>query len=171
LLKVGNKEIFRNKNVRENSRKGISVKDIERQMFRKIFREKSPKKNFRNKFGKKSSEKIRENTEKITHSLEVFVVSFEPTLGWSAHVLNNTLSIKYTQVLYPVDKEDFPWTQFVGNCCLTKNFLVVTPTTPGHEIHLWTRGQASLGPYMCTCFFRGGVSYIRGGGKIGRPHF
>lgn len=90
--------------------------------------------------------------DKITHPTvvcddrEVILVAFDPTTGWCAHVYNTTfLTRKYFQCLYRVDNEDFPWTQFIGNCSLSSKFLIVTPTTAEHELHLWSREERSLG--------------------------
>ncbi len=81
---------------------------------------------------------------------DLVVVAFDAKIGWSAHVLRAaTLSLKFAQCLYRVDKEEFPWTQFIGNCTLSKSFLIITPSTAEHEIHLWNRKDKSLcGPPM-----------------------
>lgn len=76
---------------------------------------------------------------------EVFVVAFEPSIGWSAHVYcNASLGKKYKQCLYQVNKEDFPWTQFIGNSILSATFLIIIPSTPEHEVHLWRRNAGGL---------------------------
>ena len=82
----------------------------------------------------------------ICDDTEVILVAFEPTRGWLAHVYRTvSLDRKYTQCLYRVDNEDFPWTQFIGNCSLSRKFLIVTPTTPEHELHLWSRHDKEFG--------------------------
>ena len=58
------------------------------------------------------------------------------------------MNSKYVQCLYKMDNNDLPWSQFIGNCSLSDKFLVVTPTTPKHEIHLWCRENRLLGPPM-----------------------
>ena len=73
---------------------------------------------------------------------EVMIVAFEATIGWSVHVYLSSSNLKHKQnkqCLYRVDKNDFPWTQFIGNCALSSRFLIITPTTAEHEIHLWRR--------------------------------
>ena len=76
----------------------------------------------------------------------VMILSFRPSVGWSVQGFQsrNWHHRIFTQCLYPVDKEEFPWTQFIGNVSLSKRFLVVTPTTPEHEIHLWRRLKSGL---------------------------
>ena len=71
----------------------------------------------------------------------VMIVSFQPSVGWSVQCFQTQDLDRpiFVQSLYQVDKEDFPWTQFIGNCSLSKRFLVITPTTAEHEIHLWRR--------------------------------
>lgn len=81
----------------------------------------------------------------VCDDLEVFVVAFEPTIGWSAHVYCSlSLAKKYKQCLYQVDKGDFSWTQFIGNSMLSKHFLIIAPSTPEHEVHLWRRNASGL---------------------------
>ena len=76
---------------------------------------------------------------------EIILFAFDPNIGWSAHVYSsNTLGKRFAQCLYNVhnvDKAslDFPWTQFVGNVCLSSKYLLITPTTPEHQIHFWMR--------------------------------
>ena len=58
------------------------------------------------------------------------------------------MNSKYVQCLYKMENNDFSWSQFIGNCSLSDKFLVVTPTTPKHEIHLWCRENRLHGPPM-----------------------
>ena len=76
------------------------------------------------------------------------IVAFEATIGWSVHVYLSSSGLKHKQniqCLYRVDKNDFPWTEFIGNCTLSNRFLIITPTTAEHEIHLWRRSPKSHG--------------------------
>ena len=74
------------------------------------------------------------------------ILSFQPSVGWSVQGFpsRNWHHRIFTQCLYQIDKEEYPWTQFIGNVSLSKKFLVVTPTTPEHEIHLWRRLKSGL---------------------------
>lgn len=86
----------------------------------------------------------------VCDETDLVVIAFDPRSGWSSHHFRiASLSLKFSQCLYRVDTDDFPWTQFIGNCSLSRNFLVITPTTPEHEIHLWKRQDESLlGPLV-----------------------
>lgn len=80
----------------------------------------------------------------VCDEVDVCVICFDSRQGWNVHSWDaTTLEFKFKQCLYNLDAlRDFYYTQYIGNVQISKHFLVVTPTTPGHEVHLWRR----LGP-------------------------
>ena len=62
------------------------------------------------------------------------------------HCESENVTPKFVQCLYKMDSNDFPWSQYVGNCSISTKFLVVTPTTAKHEINLWSRENHLRGP-------------------------
>lgn len=86
----------------------------------------------------------------VCDDTELILVAFDAKQGWSAHVFRiSTLDLIFVQCLYRVDSDDLAWTQFIGNCTLSRRFLVITPTTAEHELHLWRRSASEfIGPPM-----------------------
>ncbi len=85
------------------------------------------------------------NPRVVCDDNEVFVVAFDPARGWMVHTYTSVcLTYVSQQCLYAVDKEDFPWSQYIGHVSLSTGYLVITPSTAGHEIHLWKRSPSGL---------------------------